>query len=207
MVRKSGPNWRDWPSSFSSFPLSSWSQFSILLSSFFSFFSTWDLFSFAFLISLVPPPSFTLCTYPFSYFFEHESFENIIENLFTQVATRNVGIGDWVQISVFTCWLGLSWLRTSARVDKNSILYTWYSHLSEEYTPLCKCFSILFIEESPLCKLTKMDFSIVENVSPDECTPLCKCFQFLSSNNNLFGSWQKWCFLHLKMFSTRRIYT
>ena len=91
-------------------------------------------------------------------------------------------------------------------------------------------FSILFIEESPLCKLTKMAFSIVENVSPDECTPLWKCFQFFLQiitssgvdKNGVFYTWNcflpeeyipncviwlKQCFLHLQTSSIWRIYT
>ena len=125
----------------------------------------------------------------------------------------------------------LHWIVTSVRVDWNHVFYNWKGLLSKEYTPLWECFSIFFLlDYLPLCELTTKVFLHLIMFLPKECTPLCKLTKMVFSTlKNVFymrdihlcasdfiyfllknypcASWLKRCFLHLKLFSTRRIYT
>ena len=100
---------------------------------------------------------------------------------------------------------------------KNFNLCSSVVFLPKEY-PSYEYFSISFIEEFPLCKLTKMVFSTLENVLYQKKTcPLCDftkmvfltlrknihlCASVLLRNIYLCASWLKWC---LQFFSMKNI--
>ena len=80
------------------------------------------------------------------------------------------------------------------QVDYNGVSYTWICFLPEKYTPLCK--------------LTKMLFSTLKNIFYLRNIHLCgSVLQFFFIEDFLWASPLNWCLLHLKLFSTRRIYT
>ena len=61
------------------------------------------------------------------------------------------------------------------------------SHLPEEYTPLCECFSIISMEEYlPPCKLTIMVFLHLKLFLPQEYIPLCECFSIFHWRISIF---------------------
>ena len=86
------------------------------------------------------------------------------------------------------------------------ILSTWRIYTSVQV------FSNFFIEELiPLCELTKIVFSILENGV--NLKNICFCLSvfkpkmfFYLKNIHLCTSWLKWCILHWKIFKTSVIY-
>ena len=88
---------------------------------------------------------------------------------------------------------------------KNIHLYgswqSWKYYIPEECTPLCECFSIG--KYLPLCVYTKMVFSKLKMSSTQRIYTSVQIF-FNKECSPLFR-WLKWCFLHLKILSTRRI--
>ena len=99
----------------------------------------------------------------------------------------------------------------------------WYQWTKMVFLNL-KCF--LPKEYTPLSELTKLKILHTRNIFTSVCLhkngvfcskivfyfknihPCANIFQFCSIKNiPLCASWLKWCFLHLKMLSTQRIYT
>ena len=84
------------------------------------------------------------------------------------------------------------------------IFFTWGI-----YTSVQVFFKLFYEEYLPLCELTKMVFSTIENYLYLKNMHLsASVIQFFSMKNIYpCPRWLKWCFLHLKMLSTNRIFT
>ena len=123
---------------------------------------------------------------------------------YSSVLVFNWRIFTSVRVGVFYTWKQIFTQRiyTSVQVDKNGIFYTKIFFLPEQYTPLCKCFSIFSRKKIYICvSWLKWCFLCLKSY-------LRVFFNFFKMKN-IFpcAIWLRWCFLHLKMLFTKRIYT
>ena len=145
------------------------------------------------------------------------TFENLIY-------PKNIHLHTNVlQVFALNSYLSASWLKSCfLQLKRSSIqrIYTFvrvfFHFFLLDYLPLCELTTKVFLhlimflpkECTPLCKLTKMVFSTLKNVFYMRDIHLCASdFIYFLLKNYPCASWLKRCFLHLKLFSTRRIYT